>query len=518
MEDIIEYVKKFFDTDSFPARWHCGKWSEFHGWLYILSDVAIWAAYFTIPFILLRFIRNKKDVPFRRVFWLFGAFILACGATHLIDAAIFWFPMYRVSAFVRMVTAIVSWATIFALYKIIPHALLLRTPKEMELEVQLRTEELNDVVKKMRFMADVMPQMVYTATPDGTRDYFNKKTVEYTGKTYKELEGWKWIDLIHPDDRPQFQVGWNESVEYGNAFQHEVRILAANGNYYWHLTRALPQRDEHGRIACWVGTATEIEQQKRTAEILENLVLQRTEELRHANQQLLQSNKDLEHFAAFASHDLQAPLRTISTYLGLIRDRNAVVLDEKSNNIISKAIAASVRMRNLIETLLQFSKVNASQALLTEVDLVSLIAAIRISINDADGSKKAIITNGTLVRINADESLIGQLLQNLISNGINYNENEVPKVHIEAYKQGNEVIISVTDNGIGIERDDLDSIFDVFTRLQSQIKGTGLGLSISKRIVEKHAGRVWVESEINKGTTFYIALPDTRPGTSQPKK
>jgi hypothetical protein len=109
MNEFKEFIEKFFNTSSFTARWHCGKWSEFHGWLYILSDVAIWAAYFTIPIILIRFIRRKKNLPFRRIFWLFGAFILACGATHLIDAIIFWFPIYRISAFVRLLTALISW-------------------------------------------------------------------------------------------------------------------------------------------------------------------------------------------------------------------------------------------------------------------------------------------------------------------------------------------------------------------------------------------------------------------------
>ncbi|MDF2448761.1 MAG: histidine kinase [Bacteroidota bacterium] len=142
MEDITHFFSNLFNTDSWPPRWHCGEWTSFHGWLYIFSDLAIWGAYFMIPVVLLTFIKKKKDVPFNNVFVLFGAFILACGLTHLIDAVIFWWPAYRLSAVIRFITAVVSWGTIIALFKVIPKALHLKTPAELELIVNERTAEL----------------------------------------------------------------------------------------------------------------------------------------------------------------------------------------------------------------------------------------------------------------------------------------------------------------------------------------------------------------------------------------
>ncbi len=507
MSEIEEFLEKFFDTGSFPARWYCGKWSEFHGWLYIISDVAIWAAYFTIPILLVTFIRKKKDIPFPRLFWLFGAFILACGATHLIDAIIFWFPIYRISAFVRLLTAVVSWATIIALYRILPQALLLKTPGELERQVQLRTAELNDTIAKMRFMADAMPQMVYTAKPDGTHDYFNRRALEYMGKDDDGPEGWKWTDLMHPDDRLKFLKEWQDSISNGTAFEYEVRILSANGQYYWHLARAVPQHDAQGQVACWVGTATEIEQQKRNAEILENLVLQRTGELRISNDLLLQSNRDLEQFAAFASHDLQVPLRTMSNYLGILEERNRDILDETSNRYINKAINASQRMRNLIQTLLQYSRVQATDATLGEVKLEEVIQVIRTGLADSDSSRQVQINSNVPHNITADESMMTQLLQNLIANGIKYNHSDVVVINIATSVKGDATIITISDNGVGIPEDSLAKIFDVFTRLESGVQGTGLGLSISKRIVEKHNGSITVASEMGLGTTFTIVIP-----------
>lgn len=507
MHEINEFLQKFFDTGSFAARWHCGKWSEFHGWLYILSDVAIWAAYFTIPIILVRFIRTRKDLPFTKIFWLFGAFILACGATHLIDAVIFWFPIYRISAFARLVTAIVSWATIVALYRIMPRALLLQSPKELERKVADRTAELNAALQRMRFMADAMPQIVWTAKADGTLDYFNKRTLEFTGKTIAELEAWAWINSMHPQDQEISMQKWKKALEDKVPFEIENRIQAADGKYYWHLNRGVPQLDENGEIACWVGTATNIEQQKRNEEILEKTVAERTEELRIANENLVQSNNDLEQFAGFASHDLQAPLKTISMYLSMLAERNKDVLDESSLGYISKATAASHRMRTLVQTLLQFSKVNASQTNLTDVDLEQVVQVIRNTMLDSHAPGSVIINNKTPHRLYADESMITQVLQNVIANGIKYNENDVAEITIESAENEDEIVISVTDNGIGIAAEHLEKIFNVFTRLTSDTKGTGLGLSISKRIMEKHKGSISVTSTVGQGTTFTLTIP-----------
>jgi len=131
----VEFVTRLFDTSDFPARWYCGNWSEGHGWLHILSDLGVWSAYVTIPLVLGFFILQRKDLPFRGIFILFGAFILACGTTHLMEAVIFWWPAYRLAGLIKLFTAVVSWATVFALVPIIPQALTMRSNAEPEREV-----------------------------------------------------------------------------------------------------------------------------------------------------------------------------------------------------------------------------------------------------------------------------------------------------------------------------------------------------------------------------------------------
>ena len=135
MEALIEFFTHLFDTSDWPPRWYCGEWSDFHGWLYIFSDIGIWLAYFIIPMIIIWFIQRKPDVPFLPVFWLFGAFIIFCGATHLLDAVMFWWPAYRLSAIFKFLTAVISMFTVFALIRDLPKLLALQTkdtPGEQE--------------------------------------------------------------------------------------------------------------------------------------------------------------------------------------------------------------------------------------------------------------------------------------------------------------------------------------------------------------------------------------------------
>ena len=135
---MFDFFRQLLDTSDFPARWNCGNWTAAHGWLHVISDLGIWSAYVAIPIALIWFARQRGDLPFRTLFWLFGAFILACGSTHLMEAVIFWWPGYRVAGLIKAFTAVVSWATVIALVPIIPQALALRSPKALEREIAER--------------------------------------------------------------------------------------------------------------------------------------------------------------------------------------------------------------------------------------------------------------------------------------------------------------------------------------------------------------------------------------------
>ncbi|MEQ8535305.1 MAG: HAMP domain-containing sensor histidine kinase, partial [Imperialibacter sp.] len=154
-------------TNKWPPRWVCGEWTSLHGWFYIFSDISIGLAYFTIPFILFYFIRKRRNnLPFVQIFWLFILFILACGTTHFVDATLFWFPAYHLSAAVLFITGIISWVAVIGLVKVLPEALQLKTTDELETTVLKRTDELQESNKKLREINSDLDNFVYAASHD----------------------------------------------------------------------------------------------------------------------------------------------------------------------------------------------------------------------------------------------------------------------------------------------------------------------------------------------------------------
>ena len=132
----VEFFSRLLDSSDFPPRWRCGNWSSELGWLHILSDLGVWTAYLAIPCVLGYFVLRRKDTPFRTMFWLCSAFILLCGMTHLMEAIIFWHPLYRLAGVIKLLTALVSWGTVVALVSVVPRALAMRSPEELEHQVQ----------------------------------------------------------------------------------------------------------------------------------------------------------------------------------------------------------------------------------------------------------------------------------------------------------------------------------------------------------------------------------------------
>lgn len=194
MNQIAEFFNELFSTADWPARWYCGIWTDFHGWLYIVSDLAIWAAYFVIPILLILFVKKKPSLPLPKVFWLFGAFILFCGLTHLIDAIIFWWPAYRLSALLRFITAVVSWITIFAIYKYLPVALSLKTAKDFEKEL---LERKKSELKFIGLLESAPDAMVITGF-DGKIVMINAQAERIFGYSRDEIIG-KEVEILVPE-------------------------------------------------------------------------------------------------------------------------------------------------------------------------------------------------------------------------------------------------------------------------------------------------------------------------------
>ena len=234
------------------------------------------------------------------------------------------------------------------------------------------------------------------------------------------------------------------------------------------------------------------------------------DELRKLAAELERSNSDLQQFAYIVSHDLQEPLRVASMFIKLFEKRYKNTIDKKAEELISYAVDSIGRMSVLIKDLLEYSKVETKGKALAPINFSVALEQAVFNLHVAIELSGAKLTYDLLPTVMADATQISSLFQNLIGNSIKYRGKERPEIHISADKKGDEWLFSVRDNGIGIDSQYFEKIFDVFRRLHTREKydGTGIGLAICKKIVERHGGKIRVESEPDKGSTFYFTIPD----------
>ncbi|MDP2268816.1 MAG: ATP-binding protein, partial [Deltaproteobacteria bacterium] len=223
---------------------------------------------------------------------------------------------------------------------------------------------------------------------------------------------------------------------------------------------------------------------------------------------LERSNKDLEQFAYVASHDLQEPLRMVASYTQLLAQHYEGRLDEKAKKFMDYAVDGAVRMQRLINDLLTYSRITTQGKPLENTDTHALLGEAISNLATLIAEKRAVITNDNLPTVKADASQLMQVFQNLLANAIKFQGENVPHIHVSAQDKGREWIFAVRDNGIGIEMQYADRVFVIFQRLHTrqEYPGTGIGLAVCKRIVERHGGRVWFESEPGQGSTFFFTI------------
>lgn len=272
---------------------------------------------------------------------------------------------------------------------------------------------------------------------------------------------------------------------------------------------------------------------QRDKEELEGLVGQRTEELRDANarlsvelderrraelklaqyvQDLARSNAELEQFAYVASHDLQEPLRMVASFTQLLAKRYRGRLDQDADEFIGFAVDGANRMQQLINDLLAYSRVGTRGKSPAPTDLNEVLGYAEANLNEAIKESGAVVTHEPLPIVDVDQVQFTQLFQNLLANAIKFRSRETPRIHVSAQVQEGDWLIAVQDNGIGIAPEHRERIFSVFQRLHSRAEypGTGIGLALCKKIVERHGGRIWVESAPGQGSTFYFNIPGVR--------
>jgi PAS domain S-box-containing protein len=357
------------------------------------------------------------------------------------------------------------------------------------------TAEANE--QRYRFLAESIPQQVWTAQPDGALDYVNRQTVDYFARTGDQIVGDNWQQVIHPDDLEACLARWQRSLATGEVYEVEFRLRrGSDGDYRWHLGRALPMRDADGRIIRWFGTNTDIDDQKRLYRLAE------------------EANRAKDTFLATVSHELRTPLTSMMGWAELLK---LGMLDEQRQRHAIDVIESSARSQaQLIGDLLDISRIISGKLRLDvqPLELAPVIAAATDVVHPAAEAKSIRLVSRVspgVGMVSGDPDRMQQIVWNLLSNAVKFTP-EGGRVEVSLRRAGAQAEIVVTDDGGGINPDFLPHVFEHFRQADSTSTrkhgGLGLGLAIVRRLVELHGGTVAAESEgEGTGATFRIRLP-----------
>lgn len=396
-------------------------------------------------------------------------------------------------------------------------------PSYEELEQQIRqlkitTAKLSRSEEKYQKLVEELDESLYhMSIPDGKYEYVSPSIHKIFGYTDKQMYANPLLiqKIIHPDFHPYFQEKWADLLNGIVPPTYEYKITDPEGNERWIIQSSLGIFDEDGQIVGIQGIIRDVTERIKTEQELEQyrqhlekIVENRTAEIESKNKELQRSNQELEQFAYVASHDLQEPLRMVSSYTQLLSQRYGDKLDEKGHRFINYAVDGAARMQRLIEDLLSFSRVTTRGKEMVPVDCLNLVGHVCESLKILIRQTGAEITYDQLPEVFGDAVQLEQLFQNLISNAIKFRGERKPQIHIGCKEVAGSYQFSIQDNGIGIDEKFSDRIFIIFQRLHTreEYSGTGIGLSICKRIVERHGGEIWFASTPGEGTTFFFTL------------
>jgi PAS domain S-box-containing protein len=312
------------------------------------------------------------------------------------------------------------------------------------------------------------------------------------GYRREDLRGKLLTNLVHPDDIQMTTLALQRVIRDASG-RFESRFRSKSGQYAW-LAWALVFSAEERLLYAAARDITE----RKLAE----------EKLQQKSEELQRSNRELEEFAYVASHDLQEPLHLTAGYVQLLARRYKGELDQEADEFIGYALEGVNRMKNLIADLLAYSRIGTRGKAFAQVPMEETLNNAMAALEPVLTKTSAIVTNDVLPSVLGDDEQILMLLQNLIDNAIKFHGAERPRIHVGARQLDDRWLFFVRDNGIGIDPQYTERVFVIFQRLhnQEQYPGTGVGLAICRKIVERHGGRIWVDSEPGKGSTFYFTL------------
>ncbi len=503
-----------FDTSGFPARWFCGPaWAEepWIGWLHICSDIVIFAAYAAVPIVVMYFVRQRDDLKFPPIFFGFLAMIFfSCGTVHLIEAVIFWWPIYKVSGIAKLITAVVSATGVVVLARVLPTALDLKSGAAYAEVVEQRRkaqESLKYEQYLLRTMMANLPDLIYfkdrdsrfTRVSDSLATFLGSdSTADVIGKTDRDFFPPEFAAVARADEIRLMETGipviGKEEPEH-----------SAQGEDVWLSSTKLPLRDESGEVVGMFGLSRDITPQKRAAEVMT--------EAKEVAEAASQAKGE---FLANMSHEIRTPMNAIMGMTELLLDTELTPVQKEYLDIV---YGSAESLLYVINEILDFSKIEAGKLELcpANVDLHDEVGDILQSLAlraHGKGLELAWQVQPDVPQyVKIDPVRLRQILVNLVGNAIKFTPRGEVVVHLSlerALQDSSVLHFTVSDTGIGIEKEKLKLIFDAFSQADSsttrQFEGTGLGLAITKRVIEAMNGRIWVESEPSHGSRFHFIV------------
>jgi len=338
---------------------------------------------------------------------------------------------------------------------------------------------------RFRQIAELMPAKIIIATAEGAVTYYNKKWLDFTGMNFEELKDFGYHKITHPDELKNFQKNFQKAAEKGNDLEMEMRFKNKDGNYIWHINRASPIKDKSGKIKMWIGTSTDIHDQKAKE---------------HAK----------DEFIGIASHELKTPLTTAKAYIQLL-EMSMAQTNDKDLIFAQKAGSSIDRLNDLIGELMDVTRIQNGKLNLriTEFDFNEMIADAMEQVQYASSVHRIKLLGKIKTTVTGDKNRLGQVVINLLSNAVKYSPKST-EVFIQLSMEAGAVKVGIQDSGIGIRKENLDKIFERYYREEQRVihfQGLGIGLFISHEIIQRHHGKIWVESKPGKGSTFFFTIP-----------
>jgi PAS domain S-box-containing protein len=358
-----------------------------------------------------------------------------------------------------------------------------------QIDKVIQQDKTIETIQELKFLADSIPQIVWTSHPDGNLDYYNRHWFDYTGMTLEQTIGWGWAPILHPDDLENCIKVWTESFTTGKPYEVEYRFKrASDGAYRWHLGRALPMRDAAGNIVKWFGSCTDIDEYKRALD-LENKITQ------------------YEDFNRIVAHNLRGPAGSIGMMLDMISESED---EADKEDLLSMLKESSKTLNGTLDELMSVLEIRLSKHIeFDDCDVTEIISGVSKMLNGQILSKKAVITCDLNVPIiQFPRIYLESIVYNMISNSLKYSNSEIaPIIHIQSDKVNGRVQLRFKDNGLGIDlKKHGMNMFQLNKVFHKGFDSKGVGLFMTKTQIETFGGSIQVESEPNVGSEFTITL------------